>query len=96
LARETAGIAEAEAEMPSESLYCKAAGELTLAREERPSQARPIWYLYAVWSRLAQPIPARRCLQEAGEAAPFSYLTPGEQRALHLASEQLGHSNPSR
>ena len=28
-------------------LLCKAAGELTLARRERPEEARPCWYLFA-------------------------------------------------
>ncbi len=87
LARESAAFAEAEAVMPSESLYCKAAGELTLALDERPEEARPNWYLHEVWSRLAQRRPARRCLHEAENAAPFSYLTPFEQRGLQLASQ---------
>jgi tetratricopeptide (TPR) repeat protein len=82
----SAGVAGAESELPSEGLFCKAAGELTLAQEERPDEARPAWYLYTVWSRLAQRPPALRCLREAGAAAPFSYLTPTEQRALHLVS----------
>jgi tetratricopeptide (TPR) repeat protein len=86
LGKETADLPEAEAELPSESLYCKAAGELTLARQERPAEARPCWYLYSVWSRLAQRQPAQRCLREAAEAAPFTYLTPVEQRGLHMAA----------
>jgi hypothetical protein len=85
-------LPEAEAVLPSEGLYCKAAGELTLALEERPDEARPRWYLYEVWSRLAQRQPARRCLREAGSAAPFSYLTPSEQRGLELASQ--GQDSP--
>jgi tetratricopeptide (TPR) repeat protein len=87
LARESAGLVEAEAVLPSESLYCKAAGELTLALDERPEEARPSWYLHEVWSRLAQPQPARRCLREAENTAPFSYLTPCEQRGLQLAGQ---------
>jgi tetratricopeptide (TPR) repeat protein len=85
LALESSHLAEAEAVLPSEGLYCKAAGELTLALEERPDEARPSWYLYEVWSHLGQRPPARRCLQEAGAAAPFSYLTPSEQRGLDVA-----------
>jgi tetratricopeptide (TPR) repeat protein len=89
LARKTAAVAGAEAELPSEGLFCKAAGELTLALEERPDEARPSWYLYQVWSRLAQRRPARRCLREARRASPFSFLTPAERRDLQLADQPL-------
>jgi tetratricopeptide (TPR) repeat protein len=68
-----------------ESLLCRAAAELTLARAERPDEAQPCWYLYQVWSRLSQRQPALRCLREAEEVAPFSYLTPAEQARLVLA-----------
>jgi tetratricopeptide (TPR) repeat protein len=86
LARESAATPTAETELPSEGLYCKAAGELTLALDERPGEARPSWYLHVVWSCLGQKPLAQRCLREAGEAAPFSYLTPVEQRALQLVN----------
>jgi hypothetical protein len=56
-----------------------------LARLQAPDQARPCWYLYEVWSRLAQRQPALRHLREADMAAPFSYLTPAEKRNLRLA-----------
>ncbi|HJT78944.1 MAG TPA: tetratricopeptide repeat protein [Gemmataceae bacterium] len=69
----------------AEGLLCRAAAELTLARAERPDEARPCWYLYEVWSRLAQRRAALRCLHDAAEAAPFSYLTPAEQIRLALA-----------
>jgi tetratricopeptide (TPR) repeat protein len=68
-----------------ESLLCRAAAELTLARAERPDEAQPPWYLYQVWSRLSQRQPALRCLRDADEAAPFTYLTPAEQARLALA-----------
>jgi tetratricopeptide (TPR) repeat protein len=68
-----------------ESLLFKAAGELTLARQERPDEARPCWYLYEVWSALAQHRLADRWLREAHNAAPFSYLTPAERCRLQLA-----------
>jgi uncharacterized protein (TIGR02996 family) len=87
LGRAAAGTPEADAELPSEGLLCKAAGELTLARAERPDEARPSWYLYQVWSTLSQRLPARRCLEEARELAPFTYLTPAEQRSLLLARQ---------
>ena len=65
--------------MSAESLLCKAAGELILARRERPDEARPCWYLFEVWSQLAQRQPAARWLRAAEDAAPFSYLTPAER-----------------
>jgi tetratricopeptide (TPR) repeat protein len=74
-----------EKELGAESLLCRAAGELTLARMERPDEARPCWYLYSVWSRLAQRQPAVRYLRRADAAAPFSYLTPAEKRNLQTA-----------
>jgi tetratricopeptide (TPR) repeat protein len=86
LARERAALAQPDGDLSSEGLLCKAAGELTMARAERPGEARPCWYLHAVWSRLGQQQPARRCLREAAAAAPFTYLTPAEQRSLQLAA----------
>ncbi len=84
-------------ELPVEGLLCKAAGELTLARLERPGEARPCWYLYETWSRLAQRQPALRWLREADAAAPFSYLTPAEQRRLSLAQQRnLGEERVTR
>lgn len=77
-----------EGELPVEALLCRAAGELTLARLQRPEEARPCWYLYEVWSRLAQRPAALRWLREADAAAPFSYLTPAEQRGLHWAHQR--------
>jgi tetratricopeptide (TPR) repeat protein len=68
-----------------ESLLCRAAGELTLARQSKPDEARPSWYLYEVWTRLAQSQPAHRCLCAAETAAECSYLTPVEKRGLQLA-----------
>jgi hypothetical protein len=68
-----------------QSLLCKAAAELSLAHLERTDQAQPCWYLYQVWTRLGQRGPALRCLRQAEQAAPFSYLTPHEQDGLHLA-----------
>jgi tetratricopeptide (TPR) repeat protein len=86
LARERAVLPDAEeGVLPTEGLLCKAAGELTLARLERPDEARPQWYLYEVWSRLPARKPALTCLRAAEVAAPFSYLTPAEQRSLQLA-----------
>ncbi len=84
LARQRADLDAPEGELPCEGLLCQAASELSLARRERPDDARPCWYLYEVWTRLAQHQPATRWLR-AAEAAPFRSLTPSEQRNLYLA-----------
>ncbi len=73
--------------LPAEGLLCKAATELTQAHDLAPDEARPCWYLYAVWQRLAQPQTAGRWLREAQAAALFSTLTPAEQRGLVLAGQ---------
>jgi hypothetical protein len=85
LAQQTAVLDDPEGDLSTEALLCKAAAELTSARALRPAEARPCWYLHAVWRRLAQPHLARRWLAEADQAAPFSYLTPAEHRGLQLA-----------
>jgi tetratricopeptide (TPR) repeat protein len=85
LARQRAEITDAGDELSSEGLLCQSASEFVLARRARPDEARPCWYLHEVWSQLAQCQPAARWLRAADEAAPFSYLTPAEQRNLHLA-----------
>jgi hypothetical protein len=82
-------LGEPDAELSCEGLLCKAAGELTLAHLRRPQEARPNWYLYTVWWRLDRRQTALRCLREAAETAPFSYLTPFEQRGLHVAAQAL-------
>jgi hypothetical protein len=87
LARRRAGLPEPEGELPVEGLLCKAAAELTLARLSHPQEARPGWYLYQVWTQLGQRQPALCRLREAHAAAPLSYLTAAEQRALCLAYE---------
>lgn len=92
---ERAGLPEPdEGELSVESVLCKAAGELTMAHLARRDEARPCWYLYAVWSRLGQRQPALRHLREADATAPFSYLTPGEKRDLELA--RLGRDSELR
>ncbi|HEY7424733.1 MAG TPA: tetratricopeptide repeat protein [Gemmataceae bacterium] len=86
LARQRAELtSEDDDRLSSEGLLCQAASELVQARRERPDEARPCWYLHQVWSRLGQRQPATRWLRAAENAAPFSYLTPAEQRSLHLA-----------
>jgi tetratricopeptide (TPR) repeat protein len=77
----------------AEGLLCKAAGELTVAQLRRPNEARPWWYLYAVWSELAQQQPAARALRAAEAAAPLSSLTPAEQRDLYLACRRAGRES---
>jgi hypothetical protein len=84
LARLQAGKDKTHDESVTESLLCKAAGELTLAYQEKPDEARPNWYLYQVWSRLARQQPARKHLRVARAAAEFSTLTPTERREMEL------------
>jgi tetratricopeptide (TPR) repeat protein len=88
LARQRAELTDGGDELSSEGLLCQSASEFVLARRARPDEARPCWYLHEVWSQLAQCQPATRWLRAADEAAPFSYLTPAEQRRLHLACRQ--------
>jgi hypothetical protein len=85
LARTRAAIAKGEHDPTQESLLCKAAGELTLAHRERPDEAEPCLYLYQCWSALAQRQQAARWLSLADAAAPFSFLSPAEERSLRLA-----------
>ena len=75
---------EPQGELPLEGLLCKAAGELSLAHDARPEEARACWYLHAVWSRLGQTQPASRWLQAANAAAVYAPLTRAEQRSLQL------------
>ena len=89
LACQRAQLPDADETLSTEALLCKAAAELCLARMRLPSEARPCWYLHEVWSRLAQHHPASRWLRAAESAAPFSYLTPVEQRDLRLACQKL-------
>ena len=86
LARARAELSDESTDPTSESLLCKAAGELTLARQEDPEEARAGWYLYQVWSALDQRALAARWLRDAQEAAPFHYLTPSERCSLQLAA----------
>jgi tetratricopeptide (TPR) repeat protein len=85
LALQRAGRPDPQGELSVEGLLCKAAGELTMARRRRPDEARPQWYLHNVWARLGQQQPAQRWLRAARAAAPYTYLTPAEQRQLQLA-----------
>jgi hypothetical protein len=72
----------------TEALLCKAAGELTLAARERPSEARPPWYLHLVWQKLGQSQPSERNLRRAAELADSSNLAPLERRDLAAALPQ--------
>jgi tetratricopeptide (TPR) repeat protein len=87
LARRRGEMPEVECDLSVEELLCKAAAELTQAHVERPDEARPNWYLYEVWTSLAQKQPAQRFLRAATEAAPFTYLTAAEKRSLRIACQ---------
>jgi tetratricopeptide (TPR) repeat protein len=88
LARQRDELTDNSDELSSEGLLCQSASEFVMARRARPDEARPCWYLHEVWSQLAQRQPATRWLRAAEETAPFSYLTPAEQRLLHFASRR--------
>jgi Flp pilus assembly protein TadD len=93
LARRRADLGDERGRRLAQEMLCKAAAELTLARMRRPDEARPYWYLHAVWVQLAQRQPAVKWLRRAEEAAPFSAMTPVEKRDLHLACSTLRLEN---
>jgi hypothetical protein len=80
-----AKLPDPHGQLPVEGLLCRAAGELGQARALRPEEAQPCWYLHLTWSALGQQGPATRWLQRAMAAAPFTSLTPSEQRGLQWA-----------
>jgi len=88
LALRRSALSDDDVELNAEGLLCKAAAELVHAATLREDEARPCWYLYAVWWRLAQQHSAHQWLQRAQESAPFSFLTPAERRQLTLAAQQ--------
>jgi hypothetical protein len=94
LARRRAALVDPAGELSTESLLCRSVRALTRARTLRPGEARPCWYLHAAWRQLAQQPPARRWLVEARRHAPFSYLSPAEQRDLSLACSRLLDETP--
>jgi tetratricopeptide (TPR) repeat protein len=88
LAQKRGEMNDASSRRVVEELLCKAAAELVLARMRRPGRARPCWYLYGVWTSLAQRQPAMRWLRTAEQCGPMNDLTPAEQRELYLASAE--------
>lgn len=78
-----------DGDMPAEGLYFKAAADLIKAHHLQPEEARPCWYLYLIWRELARQQFALRWLRDTRDRADESYLTPGEQRRLHLACQAL-------
>ena len=85
LARERTAVKGVDDQLPAEGLLSRAAAELDLAQRERPGEARPCWYLYAVWSQLGQKQFALRWLRRATELVTVTPLTPAETRSLTLA-----------
>ncbi|MBY0227728.1 MAG: hypothetical protein K2W96_00470 [Gemmataceae bacterium] len=80
----------------TEELLCKAAAELTLARMQRPDEARPSWYLHGVWGGLAQRHPAMCCLWKARDLAAPGALTPAERRDLMQAAALAAQEGRTR
>jgi hypothetical protein len=91
LAKKRAELGDAPSRRLAEELFCKAAAELLLARASDPKQARPCWYLFGVWTSLAQRQPAARWLRAAEQSGPLNDLTPAEQRDLRLAAAERKH-----
>jgi tetratricopeptide (TPR) repeat protein len=85
LAFERTAVKDADGRLAPQGLLFRAAAELARARCRRPEEARPCWYLYAVWSRLGQKQLALGWLRVAADLAPFSDLAPAERRSLELA-----------
>jgi tetratricopeptide (TPR) repeat protein len=86
-----AKLPEPEEQLPVEGLLWKAIGELTQAHDLCPAEAQPCWYLYSLWRRLGQRQNAMHWLRQTIDTAPFSLLTPAEQRGLQMA--QRGQEN---
>ncbi|NBO90717.1 MAG: hypothetical protein EBV06_00125 [Planctomycetia bacterium] len=89
LAERKAELGDADARRGAEELLCKAAAELTLSELTRPSEARPAWYLYRVWTALAQRHPAQRWLCTARNRATPGTMTPAEMNALHFTAHAI-------
>lgn len=90
LARQRQRLGNVRSNLDVEGLFCQAAGELSVARSCRPEEARASWYLFEIWSQLAQSQPAGCSLCAAEAAAPHSELTPWERRGLDIAWRQRG------
>lgn len=87
LAKKRTALGDERSAEIAEELLCRSAAELTLARLAEPGRARPCWYLFGVWDRLAQRQPAMRWLRAAEGAGrvPLGDLTPSEQYGLEMA-----------
>lgn len=92
LAQRKAELKTARANKRSiEELLCKSAAELTLARLERPDEARPAWYLHCAWLALGQRQSAERWLRTTKRLATPGSLSPAEMAALHGALDERFH-----
>ena len=89
LAKQHALIDENEDPGQTQQLIFKAIHELEAAQKMHREDARPSWYLYECWTMLNQPRPAEKALHEAQVNAPFSKLTPGENRELRFARRSM-------
>jgi hypothetical protein len=80
----------------TQQLLVKAIRELDEAKQLRPNEARPYWYLYESWTMLDQPRPAGKALQEAQANCFFSKLTPKELQELRVACMLRETSVPAK
>ena len=85
LACRRATEADPDGELSAEALFCRAAAALREARQDRPREARPHWYLFLTWDRLGQRAAALRALADADACALMGRLTPLESRGLQTA-----------
>lgn len=88
-------LEEVDGKLSAQALLFKAARDLAQARNLRPREARPSWYLYGIWRQLGQQHLARACLRAAERAAAYSDLTPVEQAHLQLAIRAFGVTGPA-
>jgi tetratricopeptide (TPR) repeat protein len=85
LAGERNRLGEPDATLSVEGLLCRAVTELKEAAEQRPQEARPLWYLYLTWTRLGERPQALRALHQAEQNAGFSRMTPFEEQEMQFA-----------
>lgn len=96
LAEKTKKIADFDQLNMAESMLCRAAGELAMARLIKGDDARPCWYLALIWQSLGQQTIASRHLHEALELVQFSTLNTAESRELVISSTGSTFGIPRR
>jgi tetratricopeptide (TPR) repeat protein len=96
LAGERARLGEPDGTLSVEGLLCRAVAELKDAADQRPQEARPLWYLYLTWTRLGERPQALRTLHLTEHNAGFSHMTPFEEQEMEFALRKAECSAPLR